>query len=78
MICTFFGLQRYHIVLESNIAALIEKKKRKTKKNQIKTYSNSQAQIKHAQDAACNVQAGMPWQHMERFTDRIIATDLIA
>lgn len=32
MICTFFGLQRYHIVLESNMAALIEKKKRKNKK----------------------------------------------
>ena len=32
MICTFFALQRYHIVLESNMAALIEKKKRKTKK----------------------------------------------
>ena len=32
MICTFFALQRYHIVLESNMAALIEKKKRKNKK----------------------------------------------
>ena len=32
MICTFFGLQRYHIVLDSNMAALIEKKKRKNKK----------------------------------------------
>ena len=36
MICTFFALQIYHIVLQSNMAALIEKKKRKTKKNQIK------------------------------------------
>ena len=70
MIGTFFALQRYHIVLQSNMAALIEKKKRKNKKeSDKKTYSNSQAQIKHAQDAACNVQAGMPWQHMERFTD---------
>jgi hypothetical protein len=42
------------------MAALIEKKKRKTKKNLIKNiFKYSQAQIKHVQDAACNVQAGM-------------------
>ena len=54
------------------MAALIEKKKRKTKKNLIKNiFKYSQAQIKHVQDAACNVQEGMPWQHIERFTDRL-------
>ena len=62
------------------MAALIEKKKRKTNKkesdkNIFKIVRLKSSMLKMLLD---NVQAGMPWQHMERFTDRIIATDLIA
>lgn len=52
-----------------------EKTKKESDKNIFKIVRLKSSMLKMLLD---NVQAGMPWQHMERFTDRIIATDLIA